>query len=192
LVKRCGWTGDDALMITYHDEEWGGKPVKDDTLLFEFLLLESFQAGLSWKTILYKREYFRKAFDRFHVKNIANYDQAKKDALLQNPGIIRNRLKINAAVNNAQQFLRLQKEHDSFSNYIWQFTGGKTKYNSWKSMSEIPGSSPESDAMSKALQKEGFKFVGTTICYAFMQATGMVHDHLVDCHCYRTESELSE
>jgi DNA-3-methyladenine glycosylase I len=123
---------------------------------------------------------------------VANYDQAKKDALLQNPGIIRNRLKINAAVNNAQQVLRLQKEHGSFSNYIWQFTDGKTKYNSWKNMSEIPGSSAESDAMSKALQKEGFKFVGTTICYAFMQATGMVHDHLVDCHCYRTESELSE
>ncbi len=184
MENRCKWAESTELMRQYHDKEWG-VPVHNDQKLFEFLLLDTFQAGLSWQTILSKRENFRKAFDNFDAEKIAAYKDDKKNALMQDAGIIRNKLKINAAVTNAQHFLRLQQESGSFDKYIWQFTGGKTIFNNWKAQSEIPAKSPESDLMSKALQKEGFKFVGSTICYAFMQAAGMVHDHTTDCFRYR-------
>lgn len=183
-MKRCDWPGNDALMIKYHDKEWG-VPVHNDQKLFEFLVLDAFQAGLSWKTILHKRENFREAFDQFDYRIIANYDESKKNELIQNTGIIRNRLKIESTVTNARAFLDVQKEFGSFDAYIWQFTGGKMLVNHWKSLSEIPAKTAESDAMSKALLKRGFKFVGSTICYAFMQAAGMVNDHLVDCYRYK-------
>lgn len=183
-TSGCMWPGQDPLMITYHDEEWG-TPVYDDAKLFEFIVLDSFQAGLSWKTILYKREHFKKAFDQFNAKKIAKYEEAKIQALMLDAGIIRNQLKIRATVTNAIHFLRLQKEHGSFSNYIWQFTNHEVIQNQIQSHSEIPTISAESDAMSKALKKEGFKFVGSTICYAFMQAAGMVNDHLCTCHRYK-------
>lgn len=183
-MKRCDWPGNDALMIKYHDEEWG-VPVHNDQKLFEFLVLDAFQAGLSWKTILHKRENFRKAFDQFDYRIIANYGESKKNELIQNTGIIRNRLKIESTVTNARAFLDVQKEFGSFDAYIWQFTGGEILVNHWKSLSEIPAKTAESDAMSKALLKRGFKFVGSTICYAFMQAAGMVNDHLVDCCRYK-------
>jgi DNA-3-methyladenine glycosylase I len=171
-------------MIGYHDTEWG-VPLHDDRKIFEFMVLDSFQAGLSWKTILYKRENFRKAFDNFDFRKIATYDQEKIDALLGDAGIIRNKAKINATVHNAKLFLEVIKEYGSFDAYIWQFTGGKPKINTWKDLKEIPPKSEESDAMSKDLVKRGFKFAGSTICYAFMQAAGMVNDHLVRCHRYR-------
>lgn len=183
-TSGCIWPGQDPLMIAYHDEEWG-TPVYDDAKLFEFIVLDSFQAGLSWKTILYKREHFKKAFDRFNAKKIAKYEEAKIQALMLDAGIIRNQLKIRATVTNAIHFLRLQKEYGTFSNYIWQFTNHKVIQNQIQSHSEIPATSAESDAMSKALRKEGFKFVGSTICYAFMQAAGMVNDHLCTCHRYK-------
>jgi DNA-3-methyladenine glycosylase I len=183
-MKRCNWPGNDALMIEYHDNEWGS-PVHNDQKLFEFLILDAFQAGLSWKTILHKRENFRRAFDQFDYKIIANYDESKKNELMQDTGIIRNRLKIESTVTNARAFLNIQKEFGSFDAYIWQFTGGKMLVNHWISLSEIPVKTAESDAMSKALLKRGFKFVGSTICYAFMQAAGMVNDHLVDCYRYK-------
>jgi DNA-3-methyladenine glycosylase I len=178
---RCSWARSE-LMIRYHDEEWG-VPVHDDRTLFEFLILEGAQAGLSWETILNKRENYRAALDKFDVKKIARYDRRKIAQLLENPGIVRNRLKIASTVRNAQAFLRLQEEFSSFDRYIWQFVDGKPHVNSWKSR-QIPASSPESDAMSKDLKKRGFNFVGSTICYAFMQAVGMVNDHAVKCFRY--------
>lgn len=182
-MKRCEWAGSDPLYLDYHDREWG-VPVHDDRTLFEFLLLEGAQAGLSWITVLRKRPNYRLAFDDFDPEKIARYDEAKIADLLDNPGIIRNRLKINAAVTNAQAFLHVQEEWGSFDAYIWQFTGGQPRHNTWSSLSEIPARTPESDALSKDLSKRGFKFVGSTICYAHMQATGMVNDHIVDCFRY--------
>ncbi len=175
--ERCVWASGERY-IAYHDEEWG-VPLHDDRALFEFLILEGAQAGLSWSTILNKRENYRKAFDRFDAKKVARYDDAKVAALMENEGIVRNRLKIRAAVTNAKAFLAVQKEFGTFDAYIWSFTGGKTLQNRWKG--KIPASTAESDAMSKDLRKRGFTFVGSTICYAFMQATGMVNDHLVTC-----------
>jgi DNA-3-methyladenine glycosylase I len=171
-------------MIAYHDTEWG-LPLHDDRKLFEFLVLDAFQAGLSWSTILNKRENFRKAFDNFDPVKIARYKQTKIDRLLSDAGIIRNRLKIAATITNARAFLATQKEFGSFDKYIWQFTGGKPKVNKWKTMKQIPPCTKESDAMSKDLKSRGFKFVGSTICYAFMQAAGMVNDHTVDCFRYK-------
>ena len=182
-MQRCAWVGSD-MMIRYHDEEWG-VPVHDDRKLFEFLILEGFQAGLSWEIILRKRENFRKAFDNFDPEIVAKYDQKKIDRLLTDAGIIRNKLKVNAAVTNAKAFLEVQEEFGSFDAYIWQFVNGKPIINSWATLKDIPVSTPESDAMSKDMKKRGFKFVGTTICYAHMQATGMVNDHTVDCFRYQ-------
>lgn len=179
--KRCDWVPlNDPLYVRYHDEEWG-VPVRDDRLLFEFLLLEGFQAGLSWITILRKRENYKLAFDNFDAKKIARYDEKKVEELMQNSGIVRNRKKIEAAVDNAKAFLELQKEFDSFSEYIWGFVDGKPIVNNWKSLKEIPANTELSDKISKDLKKRGFKFVGSTIIYAHMQATGMVNDHTVDC-----------
>lgn len=182
--KRCSWPADDSLMIQYHDEEWG-TPVHDDEKLFEFLVLDAFQAGLSWRTILYKRENFRKAFDGFDAKKIVRYKEKKITQLMNDAGIIRNRLKINGTVENAKRFLEVQKEFGSFDQYIWQFTGHKTIKNKRKADDPPVATSPESDAMSKDLRKRGFKFVGSTICYAFMQAAGMVNDHAVACFRYK-------
>lgn len=180
----CEWLGSNALMQEYHDKEWG-VPVHDDKKLFEFLLLDAFQAGLSWEIILNKREGFRQAFDDFDYKKIAKYNAKKHKSLKDNSNIIRNRLKIEAATINAQKFMEIQKEFGSFDNYIWQFTNHKTIHNKWRSLKEIPALTPESDAMSADLKKRGFKFVGSTICYAFMQAAGMVNDHIVSCHRHR-------
>ncbi|MCB0456380.1 MAG: DNA-3-methyladenine glycosylase I [Flavobacteriaceae bacterium] len=184
MKTRCGWCGDDPLYVAYHDEEWG-VPVRDDKTLFEFLILETFQAGLSWITVLRKRENFRKAFDYFDYKKVAKYDASKIEALLENEGIIRNKLKVKAAVTNAQAFLEVQKEFGSFSNYIWGFVDGNPIKNALKSLKEAPANTPLSDAISKDLKKRGFKFVGTTVVYAHMQATGMVNDHLIDCFRYQ-------
>jgi len=182
-MKRCEWANRSDLEMSYHDDEWG-VPIHDDRSLFEFLVLESAQAGLSWDTILRKREGYRKALDHFDAKKISKYSEADISRLLANPEIIRNRLKVNATVTNARSFLRVQREFGSFDRYIWQFVNGRPSQNSWKKMTEIPSSSPESEAMSKDLKKRGFKFVGTTICYAFMQAVGMVNDHVVGCFRY--------
>lgn len=182
--KRCGWPANDSLMIQYHDEEWG-TPLHDDDKLFEFLVLDAFQAGLSWRTILYKRENFRKAFDHFDAKKIARYREKKLDRLMNDAGIIRNRLKISGTVENAKRFLEVQKEYGSFDQYIWQFVDYKTIKNKRKTGEPPIATSPQSDAMSDALRKRGFKFVGSTICYAFMQAAGMVNDHTVSCFRYR-------
>lgn len=181
---RCTWPGSDPLMLAYHDEEWG-TPLHDDRLLFEFLILEGAQAGLSWRTILNKRDHYRRAFDRFDAKKIARYDTRKKKQLLADAGIVRNRLKIDSAIDNARAFLEVQDEFGSFDGYIWKFVDGKPIRNEWRALKEIPASTKESDAMSKDLKKRGFRFVGSTICYAFMQATGMVNDHMVDCFRYR-------
>ena len=172
-------------MIEYHDREWG-VPVHDDRTLLEFLILEGAQAGLSWETILKKRENYREAFDSFDAKKIANYDRRKFRELMANPGIVRNRLKIDATISNAKAFLAVQKEFGSFDSYIWKFVGGKTKKNSWRSSQRLPASTPESDAMSKDLKRRGFRFVGSTICYAFMQAVGMVDDHSRQCYRRKT------
>ncbi|MBI1807514.1 MAG: DNA-3-methyladenine glycosylase I [Ignavibacteria bacterium] len=182
-VTRCPWGNSDPLYVLYHDREWG-VPVHDDRKLFEMLILEGAQAGLSWITVLRKRENYRAAFDKFDATKIARYDTKKIKLLLSNEGIIRNKLKIEAAVQNARAFLDLQKEFGSFDSYIWQFVGGKPKKNARKSLKEIPPSTPESDSMGKNLKKRGFKFVGSTICYAFMQACGMVNDHIVSCFRY--------
>lgn len=179
----CEWPVDDDLMIAYHDEEWG-VPLHDDRKLFEFLVLDAFQAGLSWRTILHKRDNFRLAFDGFDAKLIARYKKRKIGQLLENAGIVRNRMKIEATVTNAEAFLRVQSEYESFDSYIWQFVGGQPKQNRWTSLKRLPASTPDSDRMSKDLKSRGFKFVGTTICYAFMQAAGMVNDHLVKCFRY--------
>lgn len=179
-MERCGWPGDDPLMIEYHDEEWG-VPVHDDRQLFEYLVLDAFQAGLSWRTILHKRENFRAAFDGFDPGRIARYDDAERRRLLADAGIVRNRQKIDCTISNAREFLRLQEAHGSFDEWIWQFTGGRTIRNAYEAEADVPATSPESDAMSAALKGEGFKFVGSTICYAFMQAAGMVNDHVTSC-----------
>jgi DNA-3-methyladenine glycosylase I len=181
-LKRCSWANGD-LYIAYHDNEWG-VPVHDDRHLFEMLTLEGAQAGLSWITILKKRDNYRRAFDNFDARKIARYDARKIKQLLSDPGIVRNKLKVNAAIQNAKAFLAVQKEFGSFDKYTWQFVGGKQIQNSWK-RGQIPASTKESDAMSKDLLKRGFKFVGSTICYAFMQAVGMVNDHTVDCFRYK-------
>lgn len=180
---RCGWCIGDPLYEAYHDKEWG-VPVYDDATLFEFLILETFQAGLSWITVLRKRENFRAAFDNFDYKKIANYQQGKIDLLLQDAGIIRNKLKVNATVTNAQAFMKIQEEFGSFSKYIWGFVNGKPIKNGFKSLKEIPANTPLSDTISKDLKKRGFKFVGTTVIYAHMQATGMVNDHETNCFRY--------
>jgi len=179
-MKRCKWANKNEFEQSYHDKEWG-VAIHDDRSLFEFLILEGAQAGLSWSTILRKREGYRKAFDNFDARKISKYSKADVSRLLANPEIIRNKLKINATITNARAFLQVQEEFGSFDRYIWQFVHGKSIQNSWKKMTDIPSSSPESEAMSKDLRKRGFKFVGTTICYAFMQAVGMVNDHVVGC-----------
>jgi DNA-3-methyladenine glycosylase I len=184
---RCSWPQND-LSIRYHDDEWG-VPSHDDRHLFEFLILEGAQAGLSWDTILQKRENYRAALDGFDPKIISRYDQRKQQRLLKNPGIVRNRLKIASTVQNARVFLEIQKEFGSFDRYIWQFVGGKPIVNKWRSGERIPAATAQSDAMSKDLKKRGFNFVGSTICYAFMQAVGMVNDHAADCFRYRQVGE---
>ncbi|MEB3309441.1 MAG: DNA-3-methyladenine glycosylase I [Snowella sp.] len=183
-LTRCAWVKADSLEIAYHDQEWG-VPLHDDRKLFEFLILEGAQAGLSWSTVLKKRENYRLAFDQFDPVLVARYGEDKIESLMQNAGIIRNRLKIKAAIVNAQQFLTIQKEFGSFDRFLWQFVGGEPKQNHWQSIAEVPATSPESDALSKTLKKRGFKFVGSTICYAFMQAVGLVNDHTTDCFCHQ-------
>lgn len=189
-IIRCSWANGSTLEQDYHDHEWG-RPVHDDRLLFESLILDGAQAGLSWVLILNKRENYRKAFDNFEVKKVARYSESKMEQLLTNPGIVRNKLKVKSAVSNARAFLSIQKEFGSFDRYIWQFVDGNSIQNSWKNDSEVPATSAESDAMAKDLKKRGFKFVGSTICYAFMQAIGMVNDHCCDCHVYREIRSLS-
>ncbi|HJT22625.1 MAG TPA: DNA-3-methyladenine glycosylase I [Nitrospira sp.] len=179
-LTRCGWAGDKPHMIRYHDEEWG-RPVHDDRRHFEMLLLEGAQAGLTWETILRRREGYRKAFVRFDPAKVARFDRAKKASLLRDPGIIRNRLKVDAAVTNARAFLAVQREFGSFDAYVWRFVGGVPQRNRWTSLSQIPAATPESETLSRDLKKRGFRFVGSTIVYAYMQAIGMVNDHLVDC-----------
>lgn len=180
---RCAWaTGE--LSVRYHDEEWG-VPLHDDRTFFEFLILEGAQAGLSWSTILNKRENYRRAFDNFEPERVSRFDRRRIQKLLADPGIVRNKLKIASSVENAKAFLRLQEEFGSFDRYIWQFVGGKPRINRWKSLKQLPAKTSESDAMSKDLKKRGFNFVGSTICYAFMQAVGMVNDHVVECFRYR-------
>ena len=181
MEKTCSWPGNDPLMIEYHDKEWG-IPVHDDRKLFEFLLLDAFQAGLSWKTILHRREGFRKAFDNFDAVKIAAYSEADYERLLNDSGIIRNRAKIRGTIRNAILFLEIQQEFGSFDAYIWQFTNGLTIVNNWTELKQIPATSPESDRMAKDMKKRGFSFCGSTICYAFMQAAGLINDHLVHCH----------
>ncbi|HEX2455921.1 MAG TPA: DNA-3-methyladenine glycosylase I [Vicinamibacterales bacterium] len=183
-MTRCAWAGSDPLYLAYHDDEWG-VPLHDDRRLFEMLVLEGAQAGLSWITILRKRGAYRKAFDRFDPAKIARYDAKKIRMLLEDPGIVRNRLKIDAAVKNARAFLEVRDEAGSFDQYIWQFVGGRPKRNAWRTSKQVPAKTAESDAMSKDLRSRGFGFVGSTICYAFMQATGMVNDHTTDCFRYR-------
>ena len=183
-MKRCSWASSGDLMIEYHDREWG-VALHDDRLLFELLILEGAQAGLSWSTILNKRQNYRAAYDNFDAAKIARYTDRKIAALLADEGIVRNRLKVAASIQNAKAFLAAQKDHGSFDAYIWQFTGGRTLQNRRREMGEVPARTAESDAMSKDLLKRGFKFVGSTICYAFMQATGMVNDHLTTCFRYR-------
>jgi DNA-3-methyladenine glycosylase I len=179
-LTRCGWSGTDPLYIRYHDEEWG-VPVHDDRRLFEMLILEGAQAGLSWITILRKREAYREAFDGFDPEAIARYGARKRRALLANAGIVRNRLKIDSAIGNARAFLDVQREHGRFDAYIWQFVGGRPTANAPRTLADIPARTAESDAMSKDLKRRGFRFVGSTICYAFMQACGLVNDHVIDC-----------
>lgn len=189
MIKRCGWSENNQIYIDYHDFEWG-VPVHDDRLLFEFLILEGAQAGLSWITILKKRENYRKAFDDFDPAKISSYDEKKINELLQNEGIIRNRRKVEAAITNAKAYLKVCKEFGSFDKYIWQFTDGKTIINKFNSLKEIPPKTIESDKMSKDLVKRGFKFVGSTICYAFMQAVGMVNDHVMECFRYNEINKI--
>ncbi len=190
-IKRCGWCSNDELYQQYHDQEWG-VPVYDDRELFEMLNLEGAQAGLSWITVLKKRAHYRKVFDGFDPSKIANYDDAKRQELLSDPGIIRNKLKVNAFIVNAQLYLDMQADASSpsFSEYLWSFVDGIPKVNARKSLADVPAMTKESDAMSKSLKKLGFKFVGSTICYAFMQATGMVNDHTVDCSFYQGPTKI--
>ncbi len=188
-LKRCGWELTDPLMIAYHDEEWG-VPVHDDRKIFEFLVLDAFQAGLSWAVVLRKRDGFRRAFHDFAPARVARMTPRIVERLLSDPGIIRNRLKIEAAISNARRFLAVQKEFGSFDRYIWGFVGGRPLVHVLRSLREMPATSPESDAMSRDLKARGFKFVGSTICYAFMQAAGMINDHTVDCFRHRTVTSL--
>jgi len=189
-MNKCAWALSSLSMQHYHDQEWG-VPIHDDRLLFEFLILEGAQAGLSWSTILNKRKAYQEAFDQFDVVTVANYDAHKISSLLTNSGIVRNRLKIKSAVSNAHSFILVQHEFGSFDNYIWQFIQGKTLYNSWKSAADIPVTTQVSDLMSKDLKQRGFKFVGSTICYAYMQAIGMVNDHTIDCYRHVEIAEIS-
>jgi DNA-3-methyladenine glycosylase I len=182
--RRCPWAGTDPRMIAYHDEEWG-VPVHDDRLLFEFLILEGAQAGLSWQTILNKRDAYREAFAGFDPARVARFDSRRIERLMGNPGIVRNRLKIESAVSNARAFLELQREAGSFDRFVWSFVGGSPKINRRRSLRSVPARTRESDALSDALRQRGFRFVGSTICYAFMQATGLVNDHIVSCYRYR-------
>ena len=179
---RCSWPGDDARMLQYHDEEWG-RPVHDDRTWFEYIVLDAFQAGLSWRTVLHKRPAFREVFHGFDPERVARMTEAEMQAAMGNAAIIRNRLKIRAAVTNARAFQRLREQRGSFDDFIWSFTEGKVVHNAWRALAELPASTPLSDAVSKALKQAGFTFVGTTICYAFLQAGGIVNDHLV--HCFR-------
>lgn len=188
-VQSCTWPGSDPLMKQYHDEEWG-VPLYDDQKIFEFMVLDAFQAGLSWKTVLHKRKNFEKAFAGFDPVKVSKFTEQKTERLLQDPGIIRNRLKVLATVSNAKQFLKIQKEFGSFSSYIWQFTDHKPVVNRWNETGQIPAKSAESDAMSADLQSRGFKFVGSTICYAFMQAAGMINDHLIGCPRHKQVQKL--
>ena len=187
-VKRCEWAGREGsgndLMIEYHDREWG-VPVHDDVTWFEFLILEGAQAGLSWSTVLNKRARYREVFDGFDPTRVASYDAAKVESLLADAGIIRNRLKVQAAISNAKAFLEIQKLHGSFDSYIWQWVGGEPRVNRWRELRELPATTPESDRLSRELKSQGFRFVGSTICYALMQATGIVNDHTIDCFRYR-------
>ncbi len=187
--KRCTWCGNDPLYMAYHDEEWG-VPVRDDDTLFVFLILETFQAGLSWITILRKRENFKKAFDNFDYKKIAKYGEDKFNSLLEDAGIIRNKLKIKATITNAQAFMKVQEEFGSFSTYIWKFTNGKQLQNAFANREDVPATTELSDVLSKDLKKRGFKFVGSTVIYAHMQATGMVNDHTIDCFRYTEVQKL--
>lgn len=180
---RCGWVGDDPLYLRYHDEEWG-VPEHDDRRLFEMLTLEGAQAGLSWITILKKRESYRRLFEDFHPRRVARIRPARVEAILLDPGIVRNRLKVESTVTNARSFLEVQEDFGSFDAYLWRFVGGKPRINAWRTLAEVPVSTAESDALSKDLKKRGFRFVGTTICYAYMQAVGMVNDHTTDCFRY--------
>ena len=189
--KRCPWCGDDELYCKYHDEEWG-VPVYDDRVLFELLIMEGAQAGLSWITVLRKRENYRAAFDQFDPHKIARYTDARKAKLLTNPGIIRNRLKVDSAVRNAQAYLAMLEAGENLSDFLWQFVGGTPKQNKLRSMADAQASTPESDAMSKSLKQRGFNFVGSTICYALMQSAGMVNDHFVDCHRYKACAALAK
>jgi len=188
-THRCPWPGNNPLMIAYHDEEWG-VPLHDDQKIFEFMILDAFQAGLSWQTIINKRENFRNAFSGFDVNLIAQYNENDFERLMNDAGIIRNKAKIRATIGNAMAFIEVQKEFGTFDRYIWQFTGGKSILNQWEMLSELPAKTPVSDAMSKDLLKRGFKFVGSTICYAFMQAAGMVNDHLVSCYRYHEITKM--
>lgn len=184
-IPRCAWVPmDDALYVEYHDREWG-TPVHDDRILFEFLILEGAQAGLSWKTVLHKRQNYRDAFDGFDPEAVAGYGQDRIARLLENPGIIRNRLKINAAVANAKSFLRVREEFGTFDRYLWEFVHGKPLVNRWKAIADVPAKTTQSDRLSRDLSGRGFKFVGSTICYSFMQATGLVNDHTMDCFRFR-------
>ena len=189
MKKRCPWCEINEHEVRYHDREWG-VPVHDDRRFFEFLILEGAQAGLSWDTILKKRENYRRAFAHFNPKAVARFGGTKKAALMKNPGIVRNRLKIESAVTNARAFLAVQRDFGSFDRYIWRFVGGRPKQNRWRTLKQVPGSTPESDAMSRDLKRRGFRFVGSTISYAFMQATGMVNDHTVDCFRWRQIARL--
>jgi DNA-3-methyladenine glycosylase I len=191
MVKRCKWCGDDELYVKYHDEEWG-VPLYDDETLFEFLILEGAQAGLAWITVLRKREGYRALFDGFDASKVARYTDRKLDKLLLDPRIIRNRLKVYSARQNARAFLAVQEEWGSFADYIWHFTDGKPLQNRWKSMAEMPASTPLSDAISKDLKKRGFNFVGSTIIYAHMQATGMINDHTTDCFRHKECKKLAK
>jgi DNA-3-methyladenine glycosylase I len=190
-MKRCEWCGNDPLYIEYHDKEWG-VPVHDDRKHFEFLILETMQAGLSWITILKKRENFRTAFDDFDPQKVAKYDESKFQALLRNPGIIRNKLKIQAAIQNARAFLQIQEEFETFDQYIWQFVDGKPIHNQWKSLKELPAKTPLAEKISKDLKNRGFSFVGPTIIYAHMQAIGLVNDHVIDCFRYEQIVKMSQ
>ena len=188
-IKRCDWARGDALYEQYHDEQWG-VPNYDDDSLFQFLILEGAQAGLAWITILRKREGYRLAFDNFDANKIARYRKPRIEKLLKNPEIVRNRLKVESTVSNAKIFLDLQEKHGSFSNYVWRFVDGKPIQNKFRSMKKVPATTSLSDAMSKQMKKDGFRFVGSTICYAYMQATGMVNDHIVSCHRHETFRQL--
>jgi DNA-3-methyladenine glycosylase I len=188
-MKRCPWPGDIPLMIEYHDTEWG-TPLHDDRKHFEFLVLDAAQAGLSWRTVLLKRENYRKALDNFDPVRVARYSEARIAKLLQNPGLIRNRLKIESAVNNAKQFLEIQEHFGAFDKFIWQFVDGQPRVNRYRESSEVPARTPQSDAMSRELKTRGFTFVGSTICYAYMQAAGMVNDHLVTCFRHDQLSDI--